>query len=91
MSAGIVLQQMIIIFLLILTGYIVYKKGIIKGEVSKGISALVVNVCNPAILIRSAFDRDPSVTYGRLFMAVLGAGVLYAVLIAASFLLPKLL
>ncbi|MDO4338624.1 MAG: AEC family transporter [Eubacteriales bacterium] len=91
MSAGIVFQQMVIIFLLILTGYIVYKKGIIKGEISKGISALVVNVCNPAILVRSAFDRDPSITYDKLLMSVLGAGVLYAVLIAASFLFPKLL
>lgn len=91
MSAGIVLQQMVIIFMLILTGYVVYKKGIIQGEVSKGLSALVVNVCNPALLIRSAFERDPSVTYGKLLLAVFGAGVLCVLLIASSFLLPKLL
>lgn len=91
MSAGIVLQQMIIIFLLIMTGYIVYKRGIIKGEISRGISALVVNVCNPAILIRSAFDRDPSVTYDKIFSAVLGGAVVYVILLAASFILPKLL
>ncbi|MDO4273102.1 MAG: AEC family transporter [Eubacteriales bacterium] len=91
MSAGIVLQQMLIIFILILTGYVVYKKGIVQAEVSKGISALVVNVCNPAILIRSAFDRDPSVTYDKLILAVLGGAVVYGVLLAVSWLLPKFL
>ena len=40
MSAGIVFQQMVIIFLLILTGYIVYRKGIVKAEISKGFRLL---------------------------------------------------
>ena len=66
MSAGVVLQQMIIIFLLIMTGYFVYKKGIVQDSIAKGISALVVNVCNPALLIRSAFDHDSSITYDKL-------------------------
>lgn len=89
MSAGIVLQQMIIIFLLIMTGYVLYRKNIIKGDVSRGISALVVNVCNPALLIRSAFNRDASVTYEKLLVAIVAAGVVYVVLLAASFLLPR--
>lgn len=91
MSAGIVLQQMLIIFILIMTGYVVYKRGMIQAEVSKGISALVVNVCNPAILIRSAFDRDPSVTYEKLLLAILGGAVVYGVLLAVSWLLPRCL
>lgn len=91
MSAGIVLQQMIIIFLLIMIGYLVYKKGIIQDSVSKGISALVVNVCNPAILIRSAFDHDPSITYDKLLYAVLGGAILYVVLFLASWILPRVL
>lgn len=91
MSAGIVFQQMVIVFLLIMTGYVAYKKEIIHGEVSRGISALVVNICNPAILIRSAFDRDPSVTNDRVLYAVLAGAVLYGVLLTAAFLLPRLL
>lgn len=91
MSAGIVLQQMMIIFLLILTGYVIYKKGIIQGEIAKGISALVVNVCNPAILIRSAFERDASVTNEKLLLAVFGSGLMYVILLAASWILPRLL
>lgn len=89
MSAGIVLQQMIIIFLLIITGYLVYKKGIIQGEVSRGISALVVNVCNPALLIRSAFSGNSSITPEKLLLSIAGAAVVYAILLAAAFLLPR--
>lgn len=91
MSAGIVLQQMVIIFLLIMIGYLVYKKGIIQDGVSKGISALVVNVCNPAILVRSAFDQDSSITYDKLLYAVIGAAVLYVVLFLTSWILPRIL
>lgn len=91
MSAGIVLQQMIIIFILMMTGYVVYKKGIIGGDISRGISALIVNVCNPAILIRSAFDRDASVTEEKLLMAAAGTVVMYVILILISFVLPKCL
>lgn len=89
MSAGIVLQQMVIIFFLIMTYYIVYKKGIIQGDVSRGISALVVNVCNPALLIRSAFSRDASITYEKLLLAVLGAGVAYVIFLIASYIIPR--
>lgn len=91
MSSGIVLQQMLIIFLLIMTGYVVYKKGIVGAEVSRGISALVVNVCNPAILIRSSFDHDPEITNDKLLLAVLGCVVLYGVLLIASYILPRCL
>ncbi len=91
MSAGVVLQQMIIIFLLIMTGYFVYKKGIVQDSIAKGISALVVNVCNPALLIRSAFDHDSSITYDKLLYAVAGGVILYAVLFLASWVIPKIL
>lgn len=91
MSAGIVLQQMVIIFLLIMSGYIVYKKGIIQDGVSKGISALVVNVCNPALLLRSTFEHDSSITTEKLLEAVLGGLILYTILFLVSVFLPRLL
>lgn len=91
MSAGIVLQQMVIIFLLIMTGYTAYKKGFLQGDVSKGLSALVVNVCNPALMLRSAFNRDTSVTYESLLLVVVGGAVLYGLLLIVSYFLPRLL
>lgn len=91
MSAGVVFQQMCIIFLLVVTGYLTYKKGIISDETSRGISALVVNVCNPALLVNSAFDREPSVTNEKLLLVVLGGAIMYVLLLLAAWILPGIL
>ena len=56
MSITVVLQQMIIIFILIGIGMILFKKEMLSEMTSKQISGLIVNVTNPALLICSAFD-----------------------------------
>lgn len=91
MSAGIVLQQMLIIFILIMVGYVTCKKGIISAEMSRGISALVVNVCNPSILIRSVFSVDDTVTNEKVLLAVLAGAVMYILLLAFSCIIPRCL
>jgi hypothetical protein len=91
MSAGVVLQQMIIIFLLMMTGYVLYKKGILGDGASPAFSALVVNVCNPALLISSSFERDPSITNEKILLSILAGAVVYGVLLVSAFVLPKLL
>lgn len=91
MSAGVVVQQMIVIFFVVLVGYVCYKKKIIQENVSKSISALVVNVCSPAVIIGSAVTRDESITYDKMLNAVLAGLVVYAILFAASVIVPKIL
>lgn len=91
MSAEIVLQQMTIIFILILTGYGACRKKIIPAGTAKGISALVVNICNPAVLIRSVFTVDAAVTYEKILLSVLAGGAMYLMLLAVSFVLPRCL
>ena len=88
MSAGIVLQQMLIIFVLIMVGYTACKKKIIPAEMSRGISALVVNICNPAILIRSVFSVDDTVTNENVLLAVAAGAVMYVLLLLFSHLIP---
>lgn len=91
MSAGVVFQQMIIICLLMMTGYIIYKKGLVGDAVSPGISAIVVNVCSPAMLIHSCLERDPAITNEKLLISLGLGAVIYGVLIVASILVPKIL
>lgn len=91
MSAEVVFQQMIIICLLMLTGYIIYKKGLVGDAVSPGISAIVVNVCSPAMLIHSCLERDPAITNEKLLLSLGGGAIIYAVLIASSFIIPRIL
>jgi predicted permease len=91
MSAGVVLQQMVIIFILVMTGYALSKKKILGDGASGTLSALVINACNPALLLSSCFDRDPSVTNRNILLGVAAGAVVYAVLILSSFLIPRLL
>ncbi len=47
---------MVMIFILILTGFVMYKKKMISDSASKDLSALVVNVCSPGLVIVSMFN-----------------------------------
>lgn len=91
MSITVVLQQMVIIFLLIGIGMILFKKGMLSEMTSKQLSGLIVNVTNPALLICSAFEDGPRVTIQELALAFSLYAVIYAVLIAVSFVLPYIL
>lgn len=91
MDITVVLQQMIIIFILIGIGIFLYKKEMLSEMTSKQISGLIVNLTNPALLICSAFDDGPKVSLQELALALFLYIIIYAVLIAAGFLLPYIL
>lgn len=91
MSAGVVFQQMMVIFLLVITGYAVCRKGMVKPEISRGISALVVNICNPALLITSAFERDSSQTSEKLLIAAGTGMVIYIIFLLSSVVFPRIM
>ncbi len=59
MSITVVLQQMVIIFLLIGIGMILFRRKMLSEEGSKQISGLIINVTNPALLICSALEDSP--------------------------------
>lgn len=91
MSITIVLQQMVIIFILIGIGMILYKRGMLSENGSKQISGLIINVTNPALLICSALDDGPKASLRDLSTALAAYAFIFAVLIAMGFLLPYLL
>lgn len=91
MSITVVLQQMIIIFILIGIGMILFKKKMLSEITSKQLSGLIVNITNPALLICSAFDDGPKVSIPELGLALIAYAVIYAILIAVSFLIPYIL
>lgn len=91
MDITVVLQQMAIIFILIGIGMLLYKKKMFSEMTSKQVSGVIVNVTNPAILICSAFQDGPKVSLQGLGTALGIYLLVYAVLIAASFLIPRIL
>lgn len=91
MSITVVLQQMVIIFLLIGIGMILYRKKMLSEETSKQISGIIINVTNPALLICSAFDDGPKVSLHELGIAFVSYVAVFVILIVIGFLLPYLL
>lgn len=91
MSILVVIQQMIMIFILIGVGMLLYRKEMLSEMTSKQISGIIVNVTNPALLICSAFREGPKVSLQELGIALILFLIIYAVLIAVSFLIPRIL
>lgn len=101
MSITVVLQQMIMIFILIGTGMVLYKKQMLSEMTSKQISGIIVNVTNPALLICSAFGNNAKIPMPELASTKMSLRdlasvfaifvIVYAILIAVSFLIPRIL
>ncbi len=91
MSITVVLQQMVIIFILIGIGIILYRRKMLSEEGSKQISGLIINVTNPALLICSALDDGPKASLSDLGIAFATYAAIFAILIGAGFLLPYIL
>ncbi len=91
MDILIVLQQMAMIFILISIGIILFKKQMLSENTSTQISGIIVNVTNPALLVSSAFSEGPKASLQELGTAFAAFAAVYAVLIAAGFLIPYIL
>ena len=84
------LQQMIVLFLLMGTGFLCYKLGIITDEVSKKLSAIVVNIANPALVLTGCMGE--SRIQGKQLLLIAAIIVLvYGALVALAMLVPRLL
>lgn len=81
MSGLVVLEQMVMIFILILTGFVLYKKKMISDSASKDLSALVVNICSPGLIIVSMFNDLSGIPRENVvFVGILGV-IFYVFLI----------
>lgn len=84
------LQQMIVLFLIMLVGFIAYKKDYINDNASKKLSSIVVNIANPALILSSILSMDNTITGKDLLTTVVIAAVLYGGLLLISIFVPKL-
>ena len=82
---------MIVIFILILTGVFLYKKGHLTNMISKELSWIVVNITNPMTLLNAALSEEDKVGAGEIGIAFLCFAIMYAILIPLAYLLPVLL
>lgn len=84
------LQQMIIMFLLMAVGFVGSKIGMITEETSKRLSAIVVNIANPAMILVSGISDERMEGRELLSLTVVILAI-YAVLLLLAYLLPVLL
>lgn len=91
MSVTKLLSEMGVIFLMVLIGYYIRKKELITDKVVTGISFIVVNVTNPCVTINAAIGSGRRLGIDEFLYYFMWCVLLYAILIAASYLIPALL
>ena len=86
----VMLQQMIVMFLMMAVGYLCYRKQILTEEVSRKVSAIVVNVANPCMILSSALT-DQQMQGKELVQTLAIVVMMYAFLLAMAQLFPRIL
>ena len=88
----IVLQNMLVLFLIMLVGCYAYKKQMLTDEINKKLSGIIVNIANPAIILSAVVDGDTSSVTGDELVMTVGISLLvYGVLLLIAEIIPRLL
>ncbi len=84
------IQVMVILFIIVLLGYILCKLGYMGDKFDQKLSAIVIDVTAPALILSSVMgDRTPDRT---LILPLLGVGfITYFVLLIFGFWVPRLI
>lgn len=91
MSTEVVFQQMLVIFLLLGVGYVIFKMGWCRIECTRDFSFLIASVCGPALMIYSACDETNTATRMDILITAGVAVVVFFALIVLGWLIPVIL
>ena len=91
MSISIILQQMGVICILVVIGIYLYKKQVIDDRTSQKLSAIVVDVCNPALILGSILSGHMTATHSDLLVAIVLGAAFYVILVILGFVIPRIL
>lgn len=81
-----VITKMCMLFVIMMTGYIGNKLGVLDDEGNKKYSSLVVNITAPALILASASDSNLAGSRSEALFVLLIAAGMYGFLIVASLL-----
>ena len=91
MDIGNVIEKMIMLFCIMLIGFIGNKAGVLDGTGNKKFSALVVNITAPALILASSADENLSGDKNSAILMLLAAFGVYLFLLLLSFLVGAIL
>lgn len=91
MSSLIVLQQMLVLFAMMLIGYFVYKKSWVDDHSASSINKLVVNIFNPVLIVNSVLNKKKPDDLNVMWQNLSFTFIYYILLIVLSFVVVFLL
>lgn len=91
MSTLVVVQQMGVITILVAIGIFLYKRGVVQGEVSQKLSIIVMDICNPAMILASLLSGNVTATHRDLIEAIILGISFYIILVMLGFIIPYIL
>lgn len=87
----IVIQQMLVLFALMVVGYFCYKIAWLDKNAYGKLSKIVVNVMNPMLIINGVLNKNTGDDYRKVLANLLLVGIYFALLIIISFLVVRIL
>lgn len=84
MNIFVVIQQMLVLLVMMLLGYIVFRVGWLDGNACGRMSKIVVNVLNPCLMVYGVLGKDAHLDGGMLGQTLLLVVVYYGVLVLLS-------
>lgn len=91
MDIGVIINQMLVLFIVMIIGYIANKKNILDVNMNKKISSLLLNITAPALILSSVVNEssegDPKLVLEVVILSV----ILYAILPLVGIFLAKIL
>ena len=88
MSTITVLQQMGVITILVAIGIYLYKKGVVDDTTSQKLSVIVMDFCNPALIMASILSGNITATHSDLITAMILGALFYIGLVILGFIFP---
>ncbi|SEW19859.1 Predicted permease [Ruminococcaceae bacterium KH2T8] len=91
MSTVVTLQQMAVICVLVSIGFYLCKKGVVDSLTSKKISAIVMDICNPALILASILSGNITADRNDLKISIVLSMGFYIFLVGLGFVIPRIL
>ena len=91
MNISVIINQMLVLFMVMIIGYIANKKKILDADMDKKLSSLILNITAPALILSSVVNRskdgDPKLVVNMFILSI----ILYTILPLIGILLAKIL
>jgi predicted permease len=91
MDAVVILQQMCVILILVVIGIWLYKIKILNDTVTKNLSWMIVNICNPMTLLAMVTGGTITTTHGDFTTGLILCVLLYGFLCLFGMAMPHIL